>query len=91
VFLRDMLDYKMEYDDVGGARSSSASSKVLQHRPHYSMYLAMDDLDMPPPPDEGRFIALCVCVCVCVLCVLLVCMCVRARILLLLHVISALP
>jgi hypothetical protein len=77
-----MLDYKMEYDDVGGARSSSASSKVLQHRPHYSMYLAMDDLDMPPPPDEGRFIALCV---------LRVCMCVRARILLLLHVISALP
>jgi hypothetical protein len=57
VFLRDMLEYKMEYDDVGGARAS-ASSKVLQHRPHYSMCSVMDDLDVPPPSREGRFVPL---------------------------------
>ena len=57
VFLRDMLEYKMEYDDVGGARAS-ASSKVLQHRPHYSMCPVMDDLDVPPSSGEGRFVPL---------------------------------
>jgi len=37
VFLRDMLEYKMEYDDVLTSKDSS-STKVLQHRPDYSMH-----------------------------------------------------
>ena len=37
VFLRDMLEYKMEYDEVSSARSGASASKVLQHRPDYSI------------------------------------------------------
>ena len=44
VFLRDMLEYQMEYDDVVGARPLT-SSKMLGHRPDYSMHSMIHDDD----------------------------------------------
>ncbi len=45
VFLRDMLEYKMEYDEVSASRVSP--SKVLQHRPDYSFHQMLQGMEMP--------------------------------------------